>query len=189
MSNKLIIISGMSGSGKTFLISKALQAIDRLDIVTAVTTRKARENEKGLVSAKKSITEREFFNLKADGKLCCINNLYGDFYAFNQEEIEYKLRDKTVILEYKASMISDVKVMYDNSFALYIYADLKQIEQKMCRRKDDIRRIKEDSLERDYILGNPLTVSRIDKLFENKYDNESEERFIQCINNILNDRR
>lgn len=188
MSNKLIIISGMSGSGKTFLISKALRAIDRLSIVTAVTTRKARENEQNLISAKKSISEREFFNLKADGKLCCINNLYGDFYAFNQEEIERNLRDKAVILEYKASMINDIKVMYDNSYAVYIYADLKQIEQKMNRRKDDIRRIKEDSIERDYILGNSLTVSCIDKLFENRYDSESEERFIQCINNALNGR-
>lgn len=185
MSNKLIIVSGMSGSGKTFLISQALQAVNGLDVVTAITTREARESEVNLVAAKRSISEKEFENLKNAGKLCYINNVYGSYYAFKREEFEQKLRNNAVIFEYKASMIGDIKADYEDVFAIYIYADFKRSEKEVAMRKLNMKRLEIDCKERDAILEETSKVSYIDRIFENKYDMESIERFIQCINDIL----
>lgn len=185
MSNKLIIVSGMSGSGKTFLISQALRAVNGLDVVTAITTREARENEVDLVAAKRSVSEREFENLRNAGRLCYINNVYGSYYAFDREEFEQKLKNNAVIFEYKASMIGDIKAEYGDVFAIYIYTDFKRSEKEITMRQFSKKRLEIDCKERDIILEGTSTGSYIDILFENKYDMESVERFIQCINDIL----
>lgn len=187
MNNKLIIVSGMSGSGKTFLISQAIQGIDKLSVVTAVTTREARIKDKNLLTDKKHISEREFLELKVSGELCCVNNVYGNYYAFYRDDIERKLRKGSVILEYKASMINDIKKEYRNSFALYVYSrNSEKILQGLDGRKDWKRRFESDVRERDSILGGFFNSYHIDELFENEFNSSSVERFTQRITYILN---
>lgn len=186
MNNKLIIVSGMSGSGKTFLISQTIQDIDKLSVVTAVTTREARIKDKNLQTDKTNISEREFLELKDSGKLCCVNNVYGNFYAFYRDDIERKLRNGSVILEYKASMIDDIKKEYRNSFALYVYSsNSEKILQGLDGRKDWKKRFESDLRERDCILGGLFNTYHIDELFENEFNSSSVERFTQRIAYIL----
>ncbi len=185
MGNKLIVVSGMSGSGKTFLISQALRNVKDLDVVTAITTRETRKEESGLVTAKKSVSKKEFDYLRTAGKLCYINNVYGFYYAFDREEFDQKLKSKAVILEYNASLIGDIRRKYDDVFAIYIYGDFNRNKKEIKARELNKKRQEIDCKERNIILDGKSTVSYIDKLFENRYDTESTERFTQCINDIL----
>lgn len=158
-----------------------------MSIVTAVTTGEAWIKDKSLITDKQHISEREFLELKVSGKLCCINNVYGNYYAFYRDDIERKLRKGSVILEYKASMIDDIKKEYQNSFALYVYSkNSEKILRGLDGRKDWKKRFESDINKRDCILGGLFNTYYIDELFENEFDNSSVERFIQRIVYIMN---
>lgn len=186
MNNRLIIVSGMSGSGKTFLINQVLQAVVDLSVVTAVTTRQKHRNEKDSAASKLFISKPTFDELEAEGKLCFVNKVYGYYYAFYKNDIEQKLKKGSVILEYKASMVNAIKARYDNSFAMYIYShDAEKILHALKERKGGEKRFESDIEERNSILSNPKGISYIDELFENKFDDKSVERFIQRIISII----
>ena len=45
MSGKLIFVSGLTGSGKTTLVQKALESVDTLEVLLTYTTRPRRDGE------------------------------------------------------------------------------------------------------------------------------------------------
>lgn len=181
--NKIIVITGMSGAGKTFLISKALQIINDLQVVTAITTRPIRENETNLITSKQHVSKDIFMQLYAEGRLCLVNNIYGYLYGFEKDEIEKKLKNTSIILEYKASKISDIKKMYKNSYAIYIYGNYGIAH--LNNRNNLKVRYAQDMEEKNYILNNLSRNNMIDEIFYNKFDEESIHRFLKCIFKLL----
>ena len=122
---KLVILSGKSGCGKTFLINNIVtQNLDKLEVVKKLTTRKLRP------------CEHQILDLKTD---CSIENVMkcdivtktaGQYYGIIKESIDniFKKGKSPVIITSVPDVIKKLKDIYMNNITVYIKIDLTEDE-------------------------------------------------------------
>lgn len=179
MENKLIVISGASGVGKTTLVNAAVQQIEGLQIVTAVTTRPPRPFEQNSLAGKKSITNQQFTTLLNQNKLCCVNKVYNAYYAFLKGDIDEALSGGKVILEYAVSLLAEIKSIYADCFCIYVYSDnSKMLKDSLKNRNNPQIRYQSDLFDLQALRNKN---DMIDVFFHNDFTEKSIRRFNEMI--------
>lgn len=92
--NKIIILSGTSGSGKTTIENLILNEFKNVMACKTYTTREPRPNE----TAYNFVSKDDFQKLIDSGKLLEYTNYCGNFYGTSLEFLESSIKNSNVIL-------------------------------------------------------------------------------------------
>ncbi|MGN7329806.1 guanylate kinase [Bacillus altitudinis] len=135
--NKLIVLSGHSGSGKTSLMRQVMK-----NEVVSFTTRKPRQGEIDGVDYK-FISFEKFKELKEQSKLIEQVEYSGHYYGIDQEEFEYKLSigNAFVIVDYHG--MQQIKKFYSNCVTLFLYTPYDQAYNQMIQRGDTLDKVEQ----------------------------------------------
>lgn len=136
--NSIIVVSGISACGKTYLIDSALNDDQlNLKLLYAVTTRKPRDDEHDGVG-RKFITIKEFDELEKTDQLFCVNVVFGNKYAYLKKDVFANLECSNLILDLKYEFLPNFPYR-DRSKFVYIFADdiHNAMNNLLERNKDD----------------------------------------------------
>lgn len=130
MRNKLYVISGCSGSGK----SSTMKTVMDNELVS-FTTRKPREGE---VNGKDYIfiTEEEFQNLLHNDGLIEHVEYAGNKYGLTKNELETKLSKGSAFWIADFNGMKQMKKLYDNVTTIFFFAEKEDAEKRMRQRGD-----------------------------------------------------
>lgn len=130
MINKLFLISGHSGSGKSTIMKSLMD-----NEIISFTTREKRQGEREGVDYK-FISLSEFNKLKKDNKLVEYVEYHNNFYGLDEDEIKTKL-DKYpafCIVDYHG--MNQLKEYYPNCTSIFLYTPHEQAYKQMLSRGD-----------------------------------------------------
>lgn len=184
--NKVIIVSGVSGTGKTFLIDSLLREFPLFKKLTTITTRPKRDDE--IFSKNKEFVDAATFRkMVLLNKLFIVNTVFGYEYAFNINEFNTKIRESHIILELKLECLYQLKEMYKNIFSIYIYPNkLETAIENISDRNTYLERLKDIKNELNNLKNQSLPNSEmIDVMFRNCYDTASVDKFINIVKKVL----
>lgn len=125
MSNKVIVFSGTSGSGKSTIVN-----VLSSNQIVSFTTRKKRELERNGVDYL-FITEEEFQELLHSDGLIEHVVYSGNRYGITKEELHNKTStyDAYWIADYHG--MKQMKKLYDNCLTIFFFCEKDDIEQRM----------------------------------------------------------
>ena len=180
-----IILSGISGSGKSFLIQHAIQEYDWLCQIPSITTREQRVgvNES---DSRIFLSEEDFDEEIKQENLIFINTIFGKRYAYRKTDIDYSVScGKTILLDMKISTVSQVRTQFSNIFCIYIKVKSRNIKTELglVRNNQDVR-LKDALLEQESIERVSAYSKEIDLFFENNFDMDSVTRFQQLLSEL-----
>ena len=183
----IVTLSGVTGCGKSYfknLIAKNM-CFENLIIYT---TRPKRENE---ICGKDKIfvTDYEFMKLVNNGIISYYFNFLGYKYGYKKENLQ---SSKNQVTEVHYSTIYDFKKNAKDVFAIYIVPnDYDRAKKELIKRglpkKVEEERLKEID-EHIYNFSKDTDIQKqFDCIFINNYDEESDNRLLELINNKLNE--
>lgn len=183
MSGKKIVLTGLSGCGKSFFTNSVRKNLREIKPILSVTTRKPRSEEVDGID-KLFVTKQKFQELT--GQLCMINTVYDNMYAYYKDEI---CADEIGILDLHYKGLDSMRKLNENTVVIYIRpVTLEMLRQKLTVRdgispeiqsRINCLEIEHQHLEKMYREGD------FDYLFVNKYTDESNEDFLRLIRDIV----
>jgi len=160
---KIFVICGPGGCGKGSVMD-LVQEKTAIKRAKTVTTR-----DRGLSDSDKCrifVSKKEFAKIKKANGFIETNLFKGNHYGSPREEIERKILDgESVIIELDLNGLKKIRSIYSNVISIFIYADLKTLEERMQKRGRDsdreiAKRLKISAMELenshlcDYIIKN-----------------------------------
>lgn len=143
--NKLIIISGPSGVGKSIILKKILKKIPSLDKIVTCTTRKKRPGEKEGWDHY-FISEKKFKQMKKNNKFLEWALVHGKYYGTPKDEIKKKLSKKNCISEIDIQGAKQIEKKMPEVISIFIKPkNIKELalrikaRGKMSRREFQLR--------------------------------------------------
>ncbi len=182
-----IIVCGVSGAGKSFLINSSMKKFPCLKKLSTVTTRPRRDAEAAGASII-FLNDAEFEKRQATGGLVIVNSVFGCKYAFDIGEYNKLIQTGYhVILELKLEDLHQAPSVFSDFTTIYVYPSDIQNALNVCAMRNNCeerRKDIEDELQqiRDKSAHN---IGLIDVLFCNSYDNASIERFASVIGEVI----
>ena len=172
----MLILSGVSGAGKSFLASSLQRSLGYV-VVPSITTRKPRDNDnKDRIFCSKD----EFNKLKYSQDIVFCKEVYGNWYAFDLRGIE----NKKIIFQLKYYYIKKFKSIYENSLSIYIKSSSVNhtkellLSRNINNQNEHQERMEEIDKELSYIESYPNIV---DYIWQNNYTKDSELDFINFV--------
>lgn len=155
---KIVTLSGISGTGKSFLKSYVLSNNTGFQSLISVTTRTRRLNETEGTD-KFFYSLEEFENENHLGKLCVINEVFGNLYAYKKSQIELCDSGTNLITELFYKNVHDFKVEFPNTISVYVLPnDIERTKIELKARNlaesDLIRRLKDIDDELTFFYNN-----------------------------------
>lgn len=132
---KIFTLSGVSGSGKSFLKDCILDSQSNFIQLMTATTRKKRSNERDGVD-KIFLSEEEFKRQEQVNQLFFANKLFGgNWYAYRMSDIEMYNMGKNLVTEISYDYVHTFKSRFENVVSIYIlpYDIEKTIHELKCR--------------------------------------------------------
>ncbi|MDB5160296.1 MAG: guanylate kinase [Candidatus Saccharibacteria bacterium] len=162
MQGKLIFISGLTGSGKTTLVQKALESIENLEILLTYTTRPRRDGEKDSYEYV-FVTDDEYIWMKS-ASLKWDETIFGEYkYASDANKYIEDLHNGVNVIVSVTPDLDDIQEMTDiyGVKPVSVWINTPK-DVAMDRIKDDPRRVgrQEDEAVKDHfdILFDPIGV-------------------------------
>ena len=93
----IYIISGPSGVGKDTVIKKLNEKLENIQIITTVTTRSIRKNEKNNIDYI-FVSESQFQKLIDGNKLIEWSKVYDNYYGVPKDQIDKGIENKNNII-------------------------------------------------------------------------------------------
>ena len=181
---KLIAISAPSGTGKTTIIRKVLQAFPDIAFSVSSTTRAKRDREE---EGKHYyfISEKEFKEKIEKGDFVEWEKFYDYYYGTFKSEVENAVnKGKSIILEIDVNGALNLKKIYPEAFLIYIVPPsveelVKRLKKRNTEDKSDLeKRINRSTME--------LSLKdKFDHLIENKELNTAIEDIKILIKQII----
>ena len=155
---KIITLSGISGIGKSFLKSYILENNSNFRSLISVTTRERRKNEVEGVD-KFFYSLEEFEKENRFGKLCVVNEVFGNWYAYKKSQIELCGSGINLITELFYKNVREFKAEFANALSIYVFpVDIERTKSELQLRNlessDLTRRIKDIDDELAFFYNN-----------------------------------
>ena len=145
MSNNknIYIISGPSGVGKDTVIKKLNDKLKNIQIITTVTTRAIRKNEKNNIDYI-FVTESQFQNLIHENKLIEWSKVYGNYYGVPKDQIKNEIKNN-IIIKTDIQGVRKLKNKIKNATTIFIMPPniqtlLKRLESRKTDSADEIKK-------------------------------------------------
>ncbi|MFL2767456.1 MAG: guanylate kinase [Dehalococcoidia bacterium] len=145
MSNNknIYIISGPSGVGKDTVIKKLNDKLKNIQIITTVTTRAIRKNEKNNIDYI-FVTESQFQNLIDENKLIEWSKVYGNYYGVPKDQIKNEIKNN-IIIKTDIQGVRKLKNKIKNATTIFIMPPniqtlLKRLESRKTDSADEIKK-------------------------------------------------
>ena len=116
---KIVTLSGISGIGKSFLKSYILKNNRDFQSLISVTTRGRRQNEIDGVD-KFFYSLEEFEQENHSGRLCVVNEVFGNWYAYKKSQIQLCDKGINLITELFYKNVSEFRLEFSNVLSVYI---------------------------------------------------------------------
>lgn len=146
--NKLFLIAGHSGSGKTSVMREVMS-----NELVSFTTRPMRQGE---IDGKTYhyITLDEFYDLKNSGELVEEVEYDGNFYGISKGEFENKLKKDNAFCIVDIYGVEQFKKIYDNCVTIFIYTTYENTRERLVDRGDSDQDIDSRLLTYDEEMSN-----------------------------------
>lgn len=133
---KIVTLSGISGIGKSHLKTYILANKPDFQSLISVTTRKPREKEMHGID-KFFYSLGEFEKEKNQGKLRTVNEVFGNWYAYKESQIELCDSGINLITELFYKNVHEFKIEFPNAFssALVLPIDVERTKAELKARK------------------------------------------------------
>jgi len=183
---RIITVSGISGAGKSHFIKDALTGGFNLEKLTAVTTRKQRENE--IDGIDKFFMEQDQFNyLNENNELEGVLDKFGCMYAFRKSDIAKTGDGKNLITEAYFSEVPTFKQLFPDTHCVYIMpenpnAALEELNKRNIPASEKLKRHKDMIFELEKMSESDR--KNFFKIFHNAYDEQSLVRFREYLSEI-----
>lgn len=183
----IVILSGITGAGKSYLKKHIIERLKFKNIVI-VTTRAKRINEIDGID-KHFVTDEEFEGLKKFGKISVDFEFLGNKYGYLTEDLIF---DENSITELHYSTIDNFKKIAKNVISIYIKPlNIEFAKQQLKLRKlpwkvekERLKEIKEQVLEFE---KNKKLKEKFDYIIYNDYTEKSLEEAIKLIQNLIDE--
>lgn len=132
---KIVTLSGISGIGKSHLKTYILASKPDFQSLISVTTRKPREKEKHGID-KFFYSLEEFEKEKHEGKLRTVNEVFGNWYAYKESQIELCDSGINLITELFYKNVQEFKIEFPNALSVYVLPnDVEKTKAELKARK------------------------------------------------------
>lgn len=132
---KIVTLSGISGIGKSHLKTYILANKPDFQSLISVTTRKPREKEKHGID-KFFYSLEEFEMEKHEGKLRTVNEVFGNWYAYKESQIELCDSGINLITELFYKNVQEFKIEFPNALSVYVLPnDVERTKAELKARK------------------------------------------------------
>lgn len=132
---KIITLSGISGIGKSFLKSYILDNNTNFESLISVTTRNKRINEIEGID-KFFYPLEEFEKANHSGRLCVVNEVFGNWYAYKKSQIELCDSGINLITELFYKNVHEFKAEFPNALSVYVLPyDIERTKIELKARK------------------------------------------------------
>ena len=155
---KIITLSGISGIGKSFLKSYILANSSDCQSLISVTTRHKRKNEvEGIDKFFYSLEDFEKENYS--GRLCVVNEVFGNWYAYKKSQIELCNIGINLITELFYKNVFEFKCEFTNTLSVYVLPnDIErtklELQSRNLEASDFFKRLKDIDDELEFFYNN-----------------------------------
>lgn len=132
---KIVTLSGISGIGKSHLKTYILVNKPDFQSLISVTTRKPREKEMHGID-KFFYSLEKFEKEKNQGKLRTVNEVFGNWYAYKESQIELCDSGINLITELFYKNVHEFKIEFPNALSVYVLPiDVERTKAELKARK------------------------------------------------------
>lgn len=179
--SQLLVVSGVSGSGKTFLMSRLRQNLN-FAIAPSITTRNRRPDE--FESEERIFCSFDTFCLLQERKsIIFCNNLFGSWYGYDLSSVNCH----KIAIQLRLDYIEKFKIEYGSCKVVYIKpVDSAIAKSHIKSRATSSCEILERIAQLEYELENTGYCDRyVDVVFLNNFDNQSATDFVSIIESLF----
>lgn len=133
--NKLVIVSGHSGSGKTSIMRSIMD-----NELISFTTRRPRKDEVEGIDYH-FISKDVYDHLLKENKLAEHTEYGGNHYGLTLEEVQSKTQKGTAFVIADCNGMNQLKAIYPNSISIFLYTPREQALKQMQQRGDTFESI------------------------------------------------
>ena len=132
---RIVTLSGISGIGKSHLKTYILANKPDFQSLISVTTRKPRDKEKNGID-KFFYSLEEFEKEKNKGKFCTVNEVFGNWYAYKEAQIDLCDSGINLITELFYKNVQEFKIEFPNALSVYVLPnDVERTKAELKARK------------------------------------------------------
>ena len=132
---RIVTLSGISGIGKSHLKTYILANKPDFQSLISVTTRKPRGKEKHGID-KFFYSLEKFEKEKNQGKFCTINEVFGNWYAYKEAQIDLCDSGINLITELFYKNVQEFKIEFPNALSVYVLPnDVERTKAELKARK------------------------------------------------------
>lgn len=180
----ILILSGITGAGKSYLKKHIIKKLNFKNIVI-VTTRAKRINEVEGVD-KHFVTEKEFEELKNTGKISVPFEFLGHKYAYYTKDL---LSNENSVTELHYNTIDEFKKIAKEVVSIYIQPKSvemakKQLKLRHLPKNIEKFRLKEIKEQIEEFENNSKLREKFDYIISNDYTEDSLNKAVKLIENI-----
>lgn len=178
----LLALVGVTGVGKSYYVEQVSKKLN-FNKVHTIRTRKPRLGE----DPKYFISSEELEKMNDEGKIAYKFKVFGGEYGYLKDEI---FSEKNMVFEMHYTTIYDWKKVRPDIKTIYILpTDLELAKQKTKNRnlskEKEIERLNEIDEHYNLINSDDSLRNQFDYFFYNNYDEESEKKFLELVNKML----
>lgn len=179
----IVILSGITGAGKSYLKKHIINKLNFKNIVI-VTTREKRTNEVEGID-KHFVSEEEFERLKNSGEISVCFEFLGNKYGYYTKDLNDGINS---ITELHYSTIDEFKRCAKNVISIYIKPNVnmarKQLRLRKLPKSVENFRLKEIKEQIQEFEKNEVLREKFDYIISNDYNEESLEKATNLIKSI-----
>ena len=132
---RIVTLSGISGIGKSHLKTYILANKPDFQSLISVTTRKPRDKEKNGID-KFLYSLEEFEKEKNKGKFRTVNEVFGNWYAYKEAQIDLCDSGINLITELFYKNVQEFKIEFPNALSVYVLPnDVERTKAELKARK------------------------------------------------------